>query len=160
MVHGVNQPTLESYLHWMYTDCILEREKAKHYGGLFALYLLGDSPNDALFCEQVIEAIICMKDGFVWPPLQPDVSFVWEHTLPTSPLRRVIKEIWLNMPISSSVQAFQGYTQAPYPMDFVLKLFSTLVEHCNGATNTSFSGKTFDELKVACVNFVKDAAQE
>jgi len=66
------------------------------------------------FCERVVEALIVKQDGFVWPPLQPDVSFVWERTLPTSPLRRMIKEIWLTMPISMAVQTFKDSPKTPY----------------------------------------------
>ena len=158
-VHGTDEPTLESYLHWLYTDCILEREQSNHYPELLALYLLGDYLRDPLFCERVVEALIVKKDGFVWPPVQPDVSFVWERTLPTSPLRRVIKEIWLTMPISMAVQTFKDSPVA-YPMDFVLDLFSLLVKQCSGTTDASFSGKTFEDLKVTCVNFVRDDGLE
>ena len=160
VVPNAEHSTLKSYLHWMYTDCILEREKAQHYGELFALYLLGETLGDALFCEKVVEAIVVIKDGFVWPPLQPDVSFVWERSSPNSPLRRVIREIWLTMPISSSVQAFKENPEAPYPTDFVLDLFSMLAEQCKGAASSKFSSRTFEELKVACIGFVKDAAVE
>ena len=93
----------------------------------------------------------------MWPPQQADVSFVWARTLHTSPLRRVIKEIWLTMPIAMAVQSFKE-SAAPYPMDLVLDLFSLFVQHCSGATNASFSGKALGDLRDTCVGFVRDAA--
>jgi hypothetical protein len=155
-VHGTDEPTLSSYLHWLYTERILEREKAKHYTELFAPYLLGDRLQDLTFRERVVEALVVQKDGFVWPPLQPDVSFVWERTSRASPLRRVVKEIWLTMPISMAVRTFQESPVAPFPMDFVLDLFAVLVKQCSGATDASFSGKTFGDLRDTCVGFVRD----
>jgi len=159
-VHGTDGSTLESYLHWLYTDCILDREPSKHYAELFALYLLGDHLQDTNFCEKVVQALIIDdEEGFVWPPQQAEVSFVWARTLPTSPLRRVIKEIWLTMPMSMAVQSFkEAAPGTPYPMDLVLDLFTLLVQGCNGATNASFSGKALDDLRVTCVGFVRDAA--
>lgn len=142
----------------MYTNCILERQVSKHYRELCALYLLGDNLKDKIFCEKVIEALVVQKDGFVWPPLQPEVSYVWERTLPTSPLRSIIKEIWLTMSINLSIETLKENPEAPFPMDFVLDLFAMLVEKCQGATNSSFSGKRFDELRETCINFVRDAA--
>jgi len=158
-VHGTDDPTLTSYLHWLYTDCILDRDASNHYRELFALYLLGDYLQDAVFCENVVEALVVrdLEDGFVWPPQQADVDFVWARTLPTSPLRRVIKEIWLAMPISMSVQSFREAAE-PYPMDLVLDLFALFVQGCSGAGDASFSGKALDDLRDTCVGFVRDAA--
>jgi hypothetical protein len=159
-VHGTEGSTLESYLHWLYTDCILNREPSKHYSELFALYLLGDYLQDTKFCEKVVQALIIDdEEGFVWPPQQADVSFVWARTLHTSPLRRVIKEIWLTMPMSMAVQSFkEAAPETPYPMDLILDLFAQLVQGCNGATNVSFSGKALGDLRDTCVGFVRDAA--
>lgn len=159
-VHGTEGSTLESYLHWLYTDCILGREPSKHYAELFALCFLGDYLQDTKFCENVVQALIIDdEEGFVWPPQQADVSFVWARTLPTSPLRRVIKEIWLTMPIAMAVQSFREVApETPYPMDLVLDLFSLFVQHCSGATNASFSGKALGDLRDTCVGFVRDAA--
>jgi hypothetical protein len=63
------------------------------------------------------------------------------------------------MPISMAVQTFKDSPVA-YPMDFVLDLFSLLVKQCSGTTDASFSGKTFEDLKVTCVNFVRDDGLE
>jgi hypothetical protein len=158
-VHGTDDPTLTSYLHWLYTDCILDRDASKHYRELFALYLLGDYLQDAIFCGKAVESLIVTEkdNGFVWPPQQADVEFVWARTLPTCPLRRVIKEIWLAMPISMSVQSFREAAE-PYPMDLVLDLFALFVQGCSGATSSSFSGKALDDLRDTCVGFVRDAA--
>jgi hypothetical protein len=158
--HGTDEPTLSSYLYWLYTERILERERAKYYGELFALYLFGDRLQDLTFREKVVEALVVQKDGFVWPPLQPDVSFVWERTWRASPLRRVVKEIWLTMPISMAMRTFQESPVAPYPMDFVLDFFAVLVKQCSGATDASFSGKGFGDLRDTCVGFVRDDVLE
>jgi hypothetical protein len=89
------------------------------------------------------------------------VSFVWERTSRASPLRHVAKEIWLTMPISMAVRTFQeSLPGAPFPMDSVLDLFAVLVKQCSGATDASFSGKTFRDLRDTCVGFVREDVLE
>lgn len=99
---------LEVYLHWMYTGNIV-------LGPTFAdadsvrrmeLYLLGDYLDDMPFCEAIVEGLVDMSRGPEHKlPSAKSVHLAWSKTNTDSPLRAVIKELFLGTAIDSTVEA-------------------------------------------------------
>ena len=116
-----------------------------------------------VFCQKLADLVLHLwygGSGPYKPPLQPEICFVWERTLPVSPLRRVIREIWLAMPVGLSVKILRQDPDSPYPMDFILDMFHELSKHPNNLKLSSYSGKTPVEVKATCKTFFEDAAPE
>lgn len=162
VLHNFDTPALEGYVHWMYTGYIRPRLKAAGtYRELFEMYLLGDFLKDMVFCQSLVNLVIDTRcNGICDLPLQPEVCFVWERTLPVCPLRGVIGELWLATPVSLSIKMLRLDPNSPYPMDFVLDLFHELSEHPNKTGFSSYSGKSPNEVKATCQSFFDDAAPE
>jgi hypothetical protein len=151
---------LEGYVHWMYTGVLQPKAGgAGSYKELFELYLLGDFLKDMAFCQKLANLVIGTRySGSGNPTLQPEVCFVWERTLPVSPLRRVIREMWLAMPVGLSVKMLRQDSDSQYPMDFILDMFHELSKHPNNLKFSSYSGKTPVEVKATCKTFFEDGA--
>jgi hypothetical protein len=159
---GFETSALEGYVHWMYTGVLQPKAGgAGSYKELFELYLLGDFLKDTAFCQKLANLVIGTRySGSGNLPLQPEVCFVWERTLPVCPLRRVIRELWLAMPVGLSVKMLRQDPDSPYPMDFILDMFHELSKHPNNLQFSSYSGKTPIEVKATCKPFFEDAAPE
>jgi hypothetical protein len=78
---------LEGYVHWLYTNCIIETKEEDdpfHFRELFELYLLGDFLKDTRFCQNVMAAIIRRgKDG-VYLPTSSEMFAMSGRDLPSS----------------------------------------------------------------------------
>lgn len=162
MLQEFDTSSLEGYVHWMYTGTIPPKlGSGGCYMELFELYLLGDFLKDMVFCQRLIYIIASQRSG---PPLQPGVCFVWERTLPSCPLRRTIRELWLATPVDRSIAMLRKDPDSPYPMDlpypmdFVLDMFNELSKHVKQLKLSSYSGKTPEEVVATCKNFTEDDA--
>jgi hypothetical protein len=160
VLHEFETSALEGYVHWMYTGVIQsEAGDTGPYRELFELYLLGDFLKDMVFCQGLADLVIDTRcSGTCHLPLQGEVFFVWEHTLPVCPLRGVIRELWLATPVSLSIKMLRLDPNSPYPMDFVLDLFHELSKHPNKTRFSSYSGKSPNGVKATCQSFFEDAA--
>ena len=127
VLHEVDQTNLERYIHWLYTGSITPKPMIDvTYIAIFELFLLGDYLQDMKSCQQLANLIIAKRScGF--PPMQPDICFAWERTLPSSRLRRVITELWRASSVEWSMRNFRSQ-ESPYPMDFVLDMFYGFAE--------------------------------
>jgi len=154
VLHETSTPILAGYIHWLYTKCIVEHSTSGCYLELFEFYILGDYLRDTAFCQSVIDLIV-ERNGHQFPPLQPEVCFVWERTLPDCPLRHVIKEVWFSMPVGWSIEMFREDADMPWPMDFILDVCQQLSNRSREVKEHSFSGKSFPEVKAACQGLFK-----
>jgi hypothetical protein len=158
VLHEFDTSSLEGYVHWMYTGSIPPKlGSGGFYMELFELYLLGDFLKDTVFCQRLIYIVASQRGG---PPLQPSVCFVWEHTLPSCPLCRVIRELWLATPVDHSIALLAKDPDSPYPMGFVLDMFHELSKHVKNLKLPSYSGKTPEEVVATSKNFIEDPAPE
>jgi hypothetical protein len=150
---------LEGYVHWMYTGSMRPKLKAvgDTYMELFELYLLGDFLKDMVFCQKLIQHVILVRClGVV--PLQPEVCFLWERTLPTCPLRRLVRELWLAKPVDDSIALLGKDPDSPYPMEFVLDMFQELSKHAKNPKLSSHSFKTPVEILALSKTYFEDSA--
>jgi hypothetical protein len=150
---------LEGYVHWLYTNCIIETKEEDdpfHFRELFELYLLGDFLKDTRFCQNVMAAIIRRgKDG-VYLPTSSEMFAMSGRDLPSS-LSLAIRELWLAAPVGCTIDMFRSATDPQYPMDFVLDLFHELSERRRDVKMSSYSGKAHYQVESACMSFVIDA---
>jgi hypothetical protein len=150
---------LEGYVHWLYTNCIIETKEEDdpfHFRELFELYLLGDFLKDTRFCQNVMAAIIRRgKDG-VYLPMSSEMFAMSGRDLPSS-LSLAIRELWLAAPVGCTIDMFRSATDPQYPMDFVLDLFHELSERRRDVKMSSYSGKAHYQVESACMSFVTDA---
>jgi hypothetical protein len=164
VLHEFESSALEGYVHWLYTGTIQAKldtkPSSKVYRELFEMYLLGDFLKDMAFCQRLANLVIDTRCSGSYPPLQAEVGFVWERTLPVCPLRRVIREIWLAIPVGLSVKMLSQDPESPYPMDFVLDLLHELSKYPSNTRFSSYSGKSPNQVKATCKTFFDDAAPE
>jgi hypothetical protein len=158
VLHEFEPSALEGYVHWLYTGTIQPKAGVTgSYREMFELYLLGDFLKDMVFCQRLacyVSNIRC-RGG---PPLASDVRFVWERTLLVCPLRRVIREVWLAVPVDWSIKMLGKDPDSPFPMEFVLDMFHELSKHVSNPKTSSYSGKTHEEIIATCKTFFEDAA--
>ena len=127
MLQETETSALEGYVHWLYTNCIIETKEEDdpfHFRELFELYLLGDFLKDTRFCQNVMAAIVARSEYGVHLPTSSDTS---QRTLPPS-LSLAIRELWLAAPVGCTIDMFRSATDPQYPMEFVLDLFHELSE--------------------------------
>jgi hypothetical protein len=74
------------------------------------------------------------------------------------PLRAVLRELFLGLPIKSMVEALSNNNEFPY--EFILDLLSTLTENDKDYCKRSISHKTDAQIREACKGFVRSANQE
>lgn len=156
----VENETLEVYLHWMHRSHLI----VENTGGCSTswhcvkLYILGDFLDDAVFCEAVVDLMVDRSRGSdgVYPD-QAAVTLAWKNTSTDSPLRLVIKELWLAREIAQVVKSLRN---KEYPPEFVLDIFAGFVSNDEAFCLGSFSGKTADVVRESCKGYVKASRPE
>ena len=75
-----------------------------------------------------------------------------------SPLRAVVKELFLGVAIDSAVEVLLSNDDFPY--EFILDLLSSLVENNKGFCKRSISHGSDIQIREACKGFVRSANKE
>jgi hypothetical protein len=130
---------LEVYLHWMYTGhVVLEHSPAEADTVLLVeIYLLGDYLDDMVFCDTIVEKLVELSQGPKHKlPSGTAVRLAWSKTSVDSPLRAVVKELFLGVAIYSALEALLNNDDFPY--EFILDILSSSVENNNGFCTRSF----------------------
>lgn len=146
---------LEIYLHWIYTGHLIVENTRKRTVSwqLVKLYILGDYLNDAAFCESVINRIVDRSQGSEGvDPNHVAITLAWDSTPTDSPLRLVIKELWLGRTIASAIKAFGSKQYTP---DFVLDILARFLSNNEELCKRTFSGKTAEQIRESCKDHVK-----
>ena len=95
--------TFTTYVHWCYTGAILckaEGEEVERIYVLLAkLYVLGERPMDNKLQNRVIDAIAAttrefQPDGKRYHPAGEAINIIYEGTLESSPVRRMLADLW------------------------------------------------------------------
>jgi hypothetical protein len=115
------------------------------------LYLLGDYLSDTVFCEAVVEKMVDRGQERRLP-CAAAITLVWGNTPESSPLRAVIKELWLDQKIAIVVKCLK---ERSFPSAFVLNLLEGLVSNNRFFCEQTFSGKSGEEVGKSCIDYVK-----
>lgn len=144
--------TFEDYLHWLYTGQVTLPEHNQHVR-LVDLYLLGDYLHDSLFCVEVLNKMVEARyHGQRTFPTSAAVKCAWEATPASSPIRKVIRELWTSSNIDL---AFKEFTKnSEYPRDFVLDILSELVKSRPHLKSESISMKSQPVVEQLCSEHV------
>lgn len=152
---------LEIYLHWMYTGNVIFGLTPTFANSVrkVELYILGDYLDDMTFCETIV-------DGMVVPFGEPErelpnataVRLAWSKTSVDSPLRAVIKELFMGAMIYSTVEVLLSGDEFPY--EFVLDLLSGLLNYNKAFCEGSISQKSDALIRETCKGFVRGAGRK
>ena len=87
------------YAKWLYTGNMGNMGKLD-YPSLVRMYVLAEKLIDPTFQDLFINAIVARsrkgdKDGMVWVPGPACSSFAYQHTMPESPVRRLMVSFYL-----------------------------------------------------------------
>lgn len=149
---------LEVYLHWLYTgNVVLGLTSADADTVVYVeLYILGDYLNDMVFCEAIVDGLVGISRGPKHVlPSSTAVHLAWSKMSADSPLRAVIRELFLGVAIDLAVTVLLNNDDFPY--EFVLDLLSALVENNENLCKSSISHKSDAQIREACKNFVRSA---
>jgi hypothetical protein len=152
---------LHVYLHWLYTGNVVLGPTTTDAGTVCSVesYLLGDYLDDVTFCEAIVEGLVDLSCGPKHElPNATAVRLAWSKTNADSPIRAVIKEVFLGVAIDSTVQVLLNNDDFPY--EFVLDLFAGLVEHNKSFCKRSISNKSDALIRENCKGFVRSAAEK
>lgn len=101
----VDVSEFESYLQWLSTnDHTFLKEL--NMDDLTCLYILGDFLNDSAFRTVILNLLVQRAVNKNAYPGATIVAFVWEHTPETSPLRKIIVEMWTTSSIETLGERF------------------------------------------------------
>ena len=126
---------------------------------LVEIYLLGDYLDDMVFCETIVERLVELSQGPKHKlPSGTAVRLAWSITSVDSPLRAVVKELFLGVAIYSAVEVLLNNDDFPY--EFILDLLSSLVENNKGFCKRSISQKSDIQIREACKGFVRSANED
>jgi hypothetical protein len=145
--------TLEVYLHWTHTGHLLVESTQTESVSMqcVKLYLLGDYVSDTVFCEAVVENMVDRGQERRLP-CAAAITLVWDDTPENSPLRAVIKELWLDQKIAIVVKCLK---ERSFPSAFVLDLLEGLVSNNQFFCEQTSSGKSGEEVRKSCIGYVK-----
>lgn len=164
VLHDVKPDILKRYVDWLHFRKLWAQkdDEKMSYAQLIDLYFLGELVEDPVFSEVVVDALIDMRfevedfDGRPTRPL-PGCAFmndVWERTSSDSPLRKVMRELWMSALVTKAMKFLTGAPEPGYPKDLILDLLAGMVDRmdCEGAT---FSGKSRKEVEETCRGFME-----
>lgn len=98
----------EIYLHWLYTKQLASQSEGDlDYELLIPLYHIGDYLMDSTFCRHVLQALVDYRYMQNTVPNPHEISLVWQSTTEESPLRKVIRELWMSRQAGNAVKSFQ-----------------------------------------------------
>ena len=123
------------------------------------LYLLGDYLDDMVFCENIVQGLVELSRGPEHKlPSGTAVRLAWSKTSVDSPLRAVVKELFLGVAINSAVEVLLKHDG--FPHEFILDLMSSLVDNNSDFCKRSISRKSDIQIREACKGFVRSANEE
>lgn len=157
ILHDTKANTLRGYVHWLHTRQLLSKkpEGFKSYPELIDFYLLGETLKDQVFCQQAIDAMLIVRyDGRKWPG-QQITNDIWERTSPDSPLRKVMKELWMSTNVDKAMRCLKTAPEPGYHRDVILSLLEELISRGVFVKEATFSGKSRKEVEEACRKFVQ-----
>jgi DNA-dependent RNA polymerase auxiliary subunit epsilon len=152
---------LEVYLHWMYTGNVVLGPSPAEADTVFRveLYLLDDYLDDMAFCDAVVEGLVELSRGHEQRlPSASAVQLAWSKTSAESPLRAVIKELFLGVAMDSMVENLLNNDDFPY--EFILDLLAGLMENNKSFCKRSISHKSDAQIREACKGFVRNAGEK
>lgn len=164
VLHDVKPDILKRYVDWLHTRKLWAQkdDERMSYAQLIDFYFLGELVEDTVFCEVIVDALIDMRyevEDFDGRPTRPLpgcalMNDVWQRTSPDSPLRKVMKELWMSALVNKAMKFLTNAPEPGYPKALILDLLAGMVERmdCEGAT---FSGKSRKEVEETCRGFMK-----
>lgn len=159
VLHDVKPDVLQRYVDWLHARKIWGQkdDETMSYAQLIDLYFLGELVEDLVFCGVVVDALIAMRyevEEFDGRPTRPlpgcaTMNGVWERTSADSPLRKVMKELWMSALVAKAMKFLTSAPEPGYPKDLIFDLLAGMVDRmdCEGAT---FSGKSRKEVEETC----------
>lgn len=157
VLHDTKANTLRGYVHWLHTRQFLSKkpEGFNSYSELINLYLLGETLKHQTFCQQAIDAMIVLRyDGRKWPGHQI-TNEIWERTSPDSPLRKVMKELWMSTNVDKAMRYLKTAPEPGYHRDVILSLLEELISRGVFVKEATFSGRSRKEVEDVCRKFVE-----
>jgi hypothetical protein len=157
VLHDTKANTLRGYVHWLHTRQFLSKkpEGFNSYSELIDFYLLGEILKDQTFCQQAIDAVIVLRyDGRKWPGHQI-TNEIWERTSPDSPLRKVMKELWMSTNVDKAMRYLKTAPEPGYHRDVILSLLEELISRGVFVKEATFSGRSRKEVEDVCCKFVQ-----
>ena len=149
-MHEIQADTLRGYVHWLHTRELLSKkpEGFISYPELINFYLLGEVLKDPIFCEQAVDFMLLLRyDGRKWPGYKI-TNDVWERTSPDSPLREIMKELWMSTNVDKATRYFKAAPESGYHKEFILSLLEELVSRGLFVKEVTFSGRVARRLRM------------
>ena len=162
VLHHTKANTLRGYVHWLHTRQFLSKnpEGFKSYTELIDFYLLGEVLKDQTFCQQAVDAMIAIRyDGRKWPGYHV-TNDIWERTSPDSPLRKVMKELWMSTNVDKAMRCLKTAPKPGYHRDVILSLLEELISRGVFVKEATFSGKSRKEVADTCRKFLQGMKTE
>lgn len=149
----------EIYLHWLYTKQLASQSEGDlDYELLIPLYHIGDYLMDSNFCRHVLQALVDYRYMRNTVPNPQDISLVWQQTTEESPLRKVIRELWMSREIDNAVQCFQERPE--YSRDFILGMLAVMVRSHPELVAKKIANKTNEQTRAYCARYMSDLDAE
>lgn len=160
VLHDTSTDILRGYVHWLHTRRLISRKGKvfRSYPELVNLYLVGETLKDATFCQEVADAMVIVRYEFRKWPGHVTLNDVWERTSPESPLRKVMKELWMSTSVYKAMGFLKTAPEPGYPQDLVLSLLDELVGRSILVKEATFSGKCRKEVESIRRGFVTTMA--
>lgn len=151
----IAEEVFEFYFHWLYTKQISEPQDGPvKWLLLVRLYLLGDYLMDRLLCRHVLQAIIDKTVDSKRLADSRSVSIVWEQTTDGSPLRKVIRELWMARQIDLAIESFQKHPE--YPREFILDMLTEMKTRHPELVKKRISDKLTAQVKADCLKYLSE----
>lgn len=156
ILHDTNTDVLRGYIHWLNTRQLISRKGKvfRSYPELVNLYIVGETLKDSTSCQEVVEVMIIVRYDFRKWPGHVILNDVWERTSPKSPLRKVMKELWISTSVYKAMGFLKTAPEPGYPKYLVLSLLDELVGRSILVKEATFSGKCRKEVESICRGFV------
>lgn len=156
ILHDTDTDILRGYVHWLHTRQLISRKgrSLKSYPELVNLYLVGETLKDSIFCQEVVDTMIILRYDFRKWPGHSILNNVWERSSPESPLRKVMKELWMSKSVYKAMELLKTAPEPGYPKDLILSLLDELVGRSIFVKEATFSGKCRKEVESICRGYV------
>ena len=167
ILHETRADSLRGYVHWLYTRKLVSRKdharpegSFESYPELIDYYLLGEVLKDTTFCQRAVDAMIVLRyEGRKWPGYQV-TNNIWERTSPDSPLREVMKELWMSTNVDKAMRYLKTAPEPGYHRDLIVGLLEELIGRGIFVKEATFSGRTRKQVEEVCRKFVQSMRVE
>ena len=132
-----NPNVFQLYLHWLYRGTLPIRNDAPgrignaEYECLAEAYVLGDKLQDGDFQDVIVDTIVdkCSSkasDGRSWFPVGPAIQHVYDHTVESSKVRRLLVDLYVSHGSGNWLRDWEK--SSDIPGDFLFEIATNLLD--------------------------------